>query len=974
MPELIGRSGVLGELAELLQGAQESRPAVVLIAGEMGVGKTRLIQELITRQKPVALAGACVPMDGDPLPFAPFRQGLRRLSRHPVVRQELSRAPALARLGSAGLTDDANPEPQIPAVLFQSVLTLLSRLGAGGAVLHVAEDLHWADPATLDLLRYLAVNLSTERVLVVGTYRDDAVTTGSELAGWLAEVARLDLTHRIRLDRLDEQDSARLVTAFSGGTAEPSLLDNAIARSAGNPLFIEHIVLADSATSQALPTTLHELLAARVAQLPASTRSLLPALTVHGRPVTVGLLAATVHQDIPRVEDALRPGLIQHVLESQDEQIAFRHPGFAEVLGAGLLPSERVRLHLAAAEALTGEPVPAGGSADRVAVELARHWLRAGDERALPAAVAAGHAASRMNAFAESLRWFTHAAQMVLGAGDPIGAPAPIELFSRAAEAAALTGDTAEAIRLGERALTFAEQPTQRADLCERLGSYAFLGGHGAASAKWFEQARDLLADDDVTELAARVDAGLALYQATWSLLDDAEATGHRGLSVARACGARRAEGQLHNALGLAAIARGQVDQGVDHLHDALAIAIELDDPRSLGAAYVNLGHVLGMAARHDEAVRIGYAGMTVLARLGLGTLYGNVVRANTCEALVTLGRLDEAQALLDDPYTRRVGGIMAAPGLVQRARIAVLRGDLTLAWDECSRARAIIESEGAPDAWVREMYALNALIELWAGRPEAAYEAVLDGLHLTTGDEERFGDQLAVLGMRALADRVEAHRDHATRRAVSGQVEPLSAALARSGGRLEHAAYAASFAAEHARLQRRGAPELWVRAAHEWDLAGQPLQALYARWREAEARLDAGVDAAAIGALRQAHLRAEQLGASRIGEELTRLAGWHHVELAAAPAEAADHPQESQESQESPGIERYGLTDRELEVLAALADGRTNREIGLALNISIKTASVHVSNILRKLDVSSRQEAARVAHRVGHPVPPVRS
>ena len=156
-------------------------------------------------------------------------------------------------------------------------------------------------------------------------------------------------------------------------------------------------------------------------------------------------------------------------------------------------------------------------------------------------------------------------------------------------------------------------------------------------------------------------------------------------------------------------------------------------------------------------------------------------------------------------------------------------------------------------------------------------------------------------------------------------------------------------------RLDLSSDPAVWTQAGAAWRALGRPFPQAYARWREAEARLDSGVDAAAIDALRDAHTAALGLGAARLVQECERLAGWHRIDLVAEPVEA-----------EPNALDKYGLTPREVEVLAGLSAGRTNQEIADELFISVKTASVHVSNILRKLDVGGRQEAARVAHRLG--------
>jgi DNA-binding NarL/FixJ family response regulator len=160
---------------------------------------------------------------------------------------------------------------------------------------------------------------------------------------------------------------------------------------------------------------------------------------------------------------------------------------------------------------------------------------------------------------------------------------------------------------------------------------------------------------------------------------------------------------------------------------------------------------------------------------------------------------------------------------------------------------------------------------------------------------------------------------------------------------------------AETSRLELASDPSTWAETAAAWEALNRPFPRAYARWREAEARLDSGVDAAAIDALRDARSSALALGATRLVQECERLAGWHRINL--APAEVAVEPG---------ALDRYGLTPREVEVLQGLSAGRTNQEIADELFISVKTASVHVSNILRKLEVGGRQEAARVAHRLG--------
>ena len=248
---LIGREASLGELRTAVVRAASGLPSVVVLTGVTGAGKTRLVTELAGTEDVVVLYGVCLPIAGEPLPFAPLTQGLRRLGNTGVVRQQLERSPGLARLMPTW-----GPTPTDEAVtassrlaMFQSVLELLERVGAARPVLHVVEDLHWADRSTLDLLRYLATNLATERVVLLVTYRADAVHPEGHLAGWIAEMARLPIAIRITLERLDAAQTELMATEIVGAAPSTDLLQSVLARSAGNPLFVEHLVSHGTSTA-----------------------------------------------------------------------------------------------------------------------------------------------------------------------------------------------------------------------------------------------------------------------------------------------------------------------------------------------------------------------------------------------------------------------------------------------------------------------------------------------------------------------------------------------------------------------------------------------------------------------------------------------------------------------------------------------------------------------------------------------------
>ncbi len=961
---MVGRGDHVRTLHAALARAAEGDPTAVLVTGELGVGKTRLVREFLTTVDAEVFAGACVPVVGEPLPYAALTQALRGGSA--LVRQEVERSPELARLLPGGGADLDRHEESDATVsgaasrlrLFQAVLTLLRRLSAVRPVVHVVEDLQWADRSTLDLLAFLATNLTDERVVVVLTLRTDTADD-PKLAAWLAELGRLWQATRLPVGRLDRAEVAELVTRLSG--VQPAeRLDALVARSAGNPLFVEQLALVGQ--DAPLPDTLQDLLRARLAGLPEDTRRALGGAAVLGRPTTPPILARTLEVSEEELDEALRPALAAHVVELRpDLRVDFHHPAFREVADTELMPRERVRLHLGAATALADvlDRAPA------VVGEMARHWHRAGDlPRALTASVQAGVTYTQLQAFADAHAAYARVLELVEEVPHDLDL---VHVRLQAADAANLAGETEQALALLDRVQAEATDPTTRAEAAARMGAIHFRAGDGAAAEAAFRDALALLPAGERSVLAARVHGEMALQAVGWSRFDEADELAAEALRLAGEVGARREEGVARNAQGTTAAFRGDLGSAVELLRGALEIAREVQDPQDLGSAYVNLSHVLGMAGRLEENVELGRTGIVELTRVGQERQQGSLLLNNVSEQLAEAGRLAEAGELVADALSRHPRGIQAAPLLRLGAELALITGDLTTAWERCEQARLILESESAPVGWVREVLETAVEIELWARRPEAAHELVLEGLELVAGtDDEAFASTLVALGLRALADGAAVHRDHRSRVRRADQRQRLLAARAEVAGHPSTGVLPQDHAqqlwltAELARLDEQPASHLWASSAAAWAEVRRPFLSAYARWREAEARLGDGVDAEAIAALRAAHDAARSLGAVRLVDEVETLARWYRTDLLPATPEVA-----AGDGADDP-LAAYGLTEREREVLVALAAGRSNREIAEELVISAKTASVHVSNILRKLDVSGRQEAARIAHRLG--------
>lgn len=1021
-PTLVGRAVEIAELESALARAVDGAPQFLLLAGEAGVGKTRLLADFLGSHRSVAaqgprlsvVAGACVPVAGEGMPYAPIIQGLRELFRslpdaerrrlldrwprelvsfvpQPGDHQpagssrgvetdatdalELGAAAAVTAVSSAL---DAPTSSSAQVRLFESLLVLLGRLGRRGPVVVVAEDLHWADRSSLDLLAFLAQNLRSEPVLVLMTYRVDELTREAPLRGWLAEMTRLPATIRLTLGRLGRSDTARQIAELAGAQPAPDLVDAVYDRSAGNPLFTEHLFAAVSDAESAMPSTLRELLGTRMSGLPQATRRVLGVVAVVGGSAPLELLAAVADATEDEVEEALTPAIERHVVEPRDDMsYAFRHPAFREVVSADLLPGARRRLHARVADALAAHPQ--AGPVERAVTTgaIARHRRMASDlPHAYVAAVDAGLAAREVYAFAEAdehLRWAVELMPKLTDADiEAVGLAAPdrIDLLAEAAEAAHLSGDGPRAAALVEDVIEQVDEPGRRAALYERLGSFHFLAGRATAAEEAYRRALELVPTDG--QLRARVMADLGMVAMAWTRLDDAQAASVEAIRIARSTGARRELGTALNALGVVTAYRGDVDEGVEHLRQALAIAHELNNADDLAAAYIHLGHVLGVAGRFEEAVAVELEGYDVMCRVGLQRQDGSHLQANAAECLIKSGRWTEAAALLDAAMQRRTSGLRAFPVLIQSALLAIGRHDLELATDLLDQIGVLIEASGAPDSWRRELLEATAELALWQRDPAAAHSAALEGLTLVEqGDEQRFAAPLVALGLRALADGADDARARQDAGAVTAAARSGDALVARAarmepdpldedrGSFPESPALAAQARAELRRLRGEPSSEAYEAAAAHWTTLGWPYRAAYCLLREGEARLaERQTGGRPVAALRQAYAAAESMGAGGLAGEVTALARWHRIELVTAVS-GEEAPQDS-------AADQLGLTARELEVLGELAAGKTNREIAASMFISIKTASVHVSNILRKLDVPARGDAARVAHRLG--------
>jgi DNA-binding CsgD family transcriptional regulator len=990
-PTLVGRVEEL-ELLEAARGrAADAGPAVVLVGGEAGVGKTRVVAELTTRcaaEGTRVLAGGCIPVGDGALPYAPIVEALRALLADvgaSAVRELVGPSwPELARLLPALGDPEAGPAGQgAQARLFELLLGLLGRLSAQAPLVLVVEDLHWADRSTRDLLAFLVRNLRRERVLLVVTYRNDE--PGQQRLGpYLAELDRAGRVERIELARLDQVRTGAQLVGILGAAPASELVGAVFARSEGNPFFTEELVAVVRAGSGELPATLRDLLGGRVQALPGPARQVLAVVAVAGRQVSHRLLASVAGLDDRLLVEALRAAVASQLLVTRPGEDGYevRHALLREVIDADLLPGERARLHARLAQTLTEQPELADGPPAVAAAELAAHWDAAGElERALPAAVEAGLAAERAYAFPEALQHYERALE--LWARVPQAAEVSpldrITLLERAAEAAHLLDEYPRAVELVRDALGGVDlaADSARADLLhERLGRYLWMSLDEAALSAYQEAVRLVPAEPPAAERASV----LAGYAQVLNL-EGRDAEGGRvaeeALVAARRAGARREEGQALGLVGVKLADQGDLDGGLALLREARRIAEEQADVEGLAMAHVMMTWGTFDAGRLEEGLAAALDGAEATGRLG-SPAWRDFLEQQAALFEFPLGRWEEAdrhlRAVLEQD---RLTGAKGVHTRWQRARLDIARGDFAAArrWLQEAEQRAATASRGQFDAqFAGPLATARAELALWEGRDHDAFQASSEGLAALThtrpdeGADSILADSiLFALGLAAAANKAEL----ASARRASGQAQAARRdgdqllarmqALADADASLAMTpAVLAQCRAEHSRLHGHPDPAGWAAAAAEWEALGQPYPTACARWREAEALLATRASRAqAEQALAAAHAVAVRLGATPLRRELELLAQRGRLRLE-PPVQPVVEP-------ETPSAAAsLGLTRREAEVLALVAAGRTNRQIGQELFITPKTASIHVSRILAKLGVAGRGEAAAIAHRVG--------
>ena len=398
---IVGRAAELDRLEQALAAACDGRGTTALVAGPAGIGKTRVVAELARRARArgaTVLTGRCIDVVGVGLPYVPLIEALRPLRGSSV----LDGLPELGRLlpGAGAPPDHADGNPgEAQLRLFSSVVTVLDRLAADGPVVLVLEDLQWADWSTLDLMAFLAGAIQGGRILLLATWRHEAVTPDEGLHRLVAGLRRGAAT-TVELGPLTRDELGRLLARAAGGPVPAELVDAVCARAEGNPFFAQELLAAALRGETSMPVLVRDVLLAEFGRLGREARAVVRVAAAAGRPVTRELLAAAMGIAAGTIAGALREA-VEHGVLVPDGALGtygFRHALIAEAAYDTLLPGELEEVHERLALALAREP--SGGAG-----ECAEHWIVARrPAEALVASLEAARNAQAVSGLSEALR------------------------------------------------------------------------------------------------------------------------------------------------------------------------------------------------------------------------------------------------------------------------------------------------------------------------------------------------------------------------------------------------------------------------------------------------------------------------------------------------------------------------------------------------------------------------------------------
>lgn len=966
--------------------AERGEAGAVLLAGDAGVGKTRLLTELAEfagSRGALVLTGRCLDVREGGLPYLPFAEALGPLATadDAAIGDAVRIRPALGRLLPLAQSGPMSSSEYLPVTserevpyrprpeqdlgqlqLFDAVLGVLTEIAVHRPVLLILEDLHWADGSSRNLLSFLLSRLRSQRLMIVASYREEDVYRRHPLRGLLVELVRLPVVTQIELHPLKAGDARTFVEALADGPLAPEVVTSVVERSEGNPFFAEEL-LASGSDYTDIPAGLAELLLARLERQSPDARRVLRVISVAGESVSHAALAEVSGLGEDELDEALRESVQHHVLVIEKGAYAFRHALLQEAVYGDLLPGERIRMHAAFAARILRTPQGRGHDA-----KLAFHSLQSRDlTTALPALLRAADEAERLGAPGAALRHVEQALEI----WDAVPASAcpqdvdELRLLHHASYYAGTSGEPERAIAYARSAVQELRDDTEieRATTTWRRLAEALMNVEGTLDEALdaIGHAWDLVADAQPSKTRAWVLATRAALLRGADHREESLVSARTAVADARAVGTAGAEASALITLGALADNAAAFDEARARLRDAERKAREAAAPNVELRALCFLGFSYDDQGEIAEAIEVFERGIRRAEETGLTwSAYGLELRARHLSLCYQRGDWP-AESVTGAP-ARGVSSVLAARMSASWLPIAVARGKFGAAGKLLAELRPHWRAEP-----LTAIAAGGAGTELayWQGDHETAIRrakeamdfldavdpGLLSGIRLGAG-------ALAAAAAQAAAARVRGD-DDAVKAAVAageqliGRVrdaaengKPRSTALGPEGR-----AWLARAEAAASGLLGPGDPARWAKAVAEFGY-GPVYEQAVCRWQYAQALLAASEPERAMEELRKAHETADKLRAMPLRDAIRGLARRARIELPGVVAAA-----QPQRDTVDP------LTERERSVLERVALGRTNRQVGEELYISEKTVSVHLSRVMAKLGATRRAEAVAIAY-----------
>lgn len=934
----------------------------IVVAGEAGIGKSRLVSEFLPSapSDAVIAVGQSIDLGADAPPYAPVT-GLLRALHAEVGTDTIVAAAGHSREGLSVLMPDLD-ESTSPRDgrrgaewLYDSVAVMLESLSAIHPLVLVLEDLHWADQATIGLLRYLTRVLEQADILFVLTYRTDDVRR-RPLYSWLPELERSKRVSRIDLARLSQDEVRDLANALFDSPLPAGQLGTLYRRSDGVPFLVEELVSFQGFdVAGCFPPSLRGVLLARYDMLSEPTRRITRLLAAGGMRVEHALLEGIYDDDPSKLDTAAAEAIDASVLVVEGTAYRFRHALVREAIHDELLPGERTRFHRLYASALEAR----GGLEGTTAVAISHHWMAAHD---LPAAFSASLTAMAQAhstyAYETAARMGERALELWHLVPDAAGIAhrTRAELLATTAYAFRNAGESDRAIALVDEAMNEAptNDPDRIAGLLRDKSSYlANVGLTG--SIDLLRQALVVLDGEPASVLRASVLGELAARLMLQGELEEAVSVADAAYAEAETVDSQARMSVAANIRGMSLLSRGDVSRGLADLRRSGELAGDDDSPRL--RYWVNLSDAMTKLGRFQEAISLAEQGVEYARLRGVERTKGAILMSNLIEPLFALGHWDQAKELLDRALELNPPLGYSAP--LQELKLwstlwggdPVAAGRLLQGWrDPLNRQRSI-------QAQVRlGLAGVAGEIELETGNVLGAWQEVR--IIFSAGHQGQPAHDLPVLLVAARVISaivsggvdVDWVVDYAPLDAESAEIQ-LRTLLQRHAEWPTQSAFAAVVDAELGGTPRGTDVALWRRAVDA--VAVETAPAVLRAWagaRLAESLALTGDRSGALEESERARSAAESMGAGLIV---------HRVDVLQRRAGLVSGARVAPRSAVS-------LTERERQVLALVAHGYGNRQIGEHLFISAKTASVHVSAILRKLGAATRTEAVYLAQQSG--------